>query len=142
MSTTDNRLNAVSIEGAPEKKGAAYWYEQYQQQREENKRLRTQIHQMSVEIEQLKETLKKLTNRNSQNSSQPPSADAHKKPSKAIKRSKRKQGQKYGHPGTTRNGFERIDQHVELDLDLCQCVGSRWSGLIWYLCVGTKSRNW
>ncbi|MCM1984609.1 IS66 family transposase [Lyngbya confervoides] len=123
MSTTDECPNAVSNEGAPEEKGAAYWYEQYRQQREENERLRTQINQMAVEIEQLKETLKKLTNRNSRNSSQPPSADAHKKPGKAIKRRKKKQGPKYGHPGTTRNGFERIDQCIELGLELCPVCG-------------------
>jgi hypothetical protein len=134
MSTPDEHLNAVSIEGAPEEKGAAHWYEQYRQQREETERLRTQINQMAVEIEQLKETLKKITNRNSKNSSQPPSADAHKKPSKAIKQRKKKQGPKYGHPGTTRNGLERVDQCIELGLELCPVCGkplARVDGAPW-----------
>lgn len=123
MSTIEECLNVASMEAAPEEKGAAYWYEQYQQQRAENKQLRTRINQLTSEIEQLKESLKKLTNRDSQNSSQPPSADAHKKPNKAIKRRKKKSGPKYGHPGTTRNGFERIDRGIELGLEVCPVCG-------------------
>lgn len=119
MSISDESLKVNFNEVAPEGKGAAYWYEEYQNQREENGQLRTQIHQLTSEIEQLKETLKKLTSRDSQNSSQPPSAEAHKKPNKAIQRARKKKGPKYGHPGETRNGFERIEQRIELGLEVC-----------------------
>lgn len=123
MSTPEEHSRKGCEETAPEGKGAAYWYEQYQKQCQENEQLHTQISQLSSEIEQLKETLKKLINRDSQNSSQPPSAEAHKKPKQAANRRKKKNGPKYGHPGTTRNGFERIDQHLELGLDTCPVCG-------------------
>jgi uncharacterized protein (DUF3084 family) len=55
--------------------GARYWYEQYRKQREENKLLREQLKQLQAEVEQLKEALRKLSNRDSDNSSQPPSAN-------------------------------------------------------------------
>lgn len=125
MSHSEKPQNiAGAAEGAPEEKGALFWYEQYQKQCAESEQLRTQLTQMSAEVEQLKETLKKLSNRNSQNSSQPPSAEAHKKPGKALKKRKKKQGPKYDHRGTTRNGFEHIDQSIEVSLQVCPICGN------------------
>ena len=46
----------------PDQMGAQFWYEQYLQQREENRQLRTQLSQLQGEVEQLKEALRKLTN--------------------------------------------------------------------------------
>ena len=108
MKLKEESPKTLLTDGVPEEKGAAYWYGEYKAQREENEKLKAQIKEMSGEIEQLKESLKKLSNRDSQNSSKQPSADAHKKPNKEIKARKKKQGPKYGHKGTTRNGFESI----------------------------------
>jgi hypothetical protein len=108
----------------PERMGARYWYEQYRKQREENKLLREQLKQLQAEVEQLKEALRKLSNRDSDNSSQPPSANTHKKKNKAIKQRRKKQGPKYDHPGTTRNGFAQVDHRVEIPLEQCPGCGS------------------
>lgn len=110
---------------APEQMGARFWYEQYLKQREDNQQLHQQLSHLQAEVEQLKEALRKLGNRNSDNSSQPPSADAHKKKSKAIKQRQKKQGPKYGHQGSTRNGFGRVDHRVELELEHCPNCGSQ-----------------
>ena len=107
--------------------GARFWHEQYLQQREENRQLRTQLSQLQGEVEQLKEALRKLTNRNSENSSTPPSADAHKKKNKDVKSRKKKQGPKYGHEGKTRNGFGCVDHTKELELERCPQCGSKLS---------------
>ena len=45
----------------PDQMGCRFWYEQYLQQREENRQLRTQLSQVQGEVEQLKEALRKLT---------------------------------------------------------------------------------
>jgi transposase len=108
----------------PEQMGAGFWYEQYLKQREENQRLCQHLSQLQAEVEQLQEALRKIGNRNSDNSSQPPSAEAHKKKSKEIKQRQKKQGPKYGHEGTTRNGFGYIDHTVELLLEHCLNCGS------------------
>jgi DNA-binding protein H-NS len=64
------------------------------------------IEEQQQEIEKLKEALDKLKNRNSSNSSTPPSADLLKKPSDKSKRKKgKKRGSKYDHPGKTRFGI-------------------------------------
>jgi transposase len=65
----------------------------------------------------LKEALRKISNRTSENSSQPPSADGYKKASKDIKKRKKKQRPKYGHPGTTRHGFEAVNHRIELPVE-------------------------
>lgn len=108
----------------PERMGARYWYEQYRKQWEESKLLREQLKQLQAEVEQLKEALRKLSNRDSDNSSQPPSANAQKKNNKAIKQHSKKQGPKYDHPGTTRNGFSQVDHRVEIPLEQCPACGS------------------
>lgn len=108
----------------PEKLGARFWYEQYLKQREENQQLRGQLQQLQAEVDQLKEALRKLSNRNSDNSSQPPSANAHRKKNKAIKQHIKKQGPKYEHEGKTRNGFAQVDHRVEIDVEQCPQCGS------------------
>jgi transposase len=92
-------------------------------QRAENAQLRTQLHQLQAEVEQLKETLRKLSERDSGNSSQPPSLAGYKRKSKAFVPRQRKQGPKYGHEGKTRNGFAAIDHHLELTLERCPLCG-------------------
>ena len=108
----------------PEQMGAQFWYEQYLKQREENQQLHQQLTQLQAEVEQLKEALRKLGQRTSENSSQPPSTDAYKKKSKEIPRRKKKQGPKYGHEGSTRNGFADVDHRVEVPLEHCPNCGS------------------
>lgn len=44
----------------PEQMGAGFWYEQYLKQQEENQRLRQQLGQPQVEVEQLKEAVRFL----------------------------------------------------------------------------------
>lgn len=95
---------------SPGELGAEFWYEQYLHQKE-------QYGQLAQKIIQLEEELKKLKSRTSENSSQPPSQDNYKK-KKAVKTGK-KRGPKYGHPGTTRNGFAIVDHQVKLLV--CEC---------------------
>jgi DNA-binding protein H-NS len=94
--------------------------QQLQQQQRKLQEKQQLIEQQQQEIEQLKEVLDKLKNRNSSNSSTPPSADLLKKPSDKSKRKKgKKRGPKYDHPGKTRNGFGEPDQIIELELETC-----------------------
>ena len=84
-----------------------------------------QIEALKKENEQLKDSLDKLKNRDSQNSSTPPSQDLLKKPSDKSKRKKsKKRGPKYNHPGKTRNGFGTPDQVVPLELENCPVCGT------------------
>ena len=108
----------------PEQKGARYWYEQYNKQREENQQLREQLSGLQAEVEKLKEALRKLSSRTSEISSQSPSTDGYKKKSKEIKRRRKKQGPKYGHEGKTRNGFASVDHKIELHREQCPKCGS------------------
>lgn len=86
----------------PEQLGAWFWYEQFlsqraanqqqqdiQQQQQEIQRLRHQLNQLQTEVNQLREALCKLSDRNSNNSSQPPSADIYKKKNKIGTESER-----------------------------------------------------
>jgi transposase len=95
---------------SPEKLGAKFWYEQYQNQKE-------QYEKLAKKVLELDEELKKLKNRTSKNSSQPPSQDNYQK-KKAVKTGKKK-GPKYDHKGTTRNGFAIVDRQVKLGV--CEC---------------------
>ena len=84
-----------------------------------------QIEALLKENEQLKDSLDKLKNRNSQNSSTPPAQDLLKKPSDKTKPKKgKKRGPKYNHPGKTRNGFGTPDQIVPLELENCPVCGT------------------
>ena len=100
------------------------WLLKQQQQLQQQQRKLTEkqqlIEEQQQEIEQLKEALDKLKNRDSSNSSIPPSADQLKKPSDKSKRKKGfKRGPKYDHPGKTRNGFGQPDKIIELELETC-----------------------
>jgi hypothetical protein len=70
--------------------------------------------QLQAEVEQLKETLRKLSTGDSSSSS-PPSSDGYKRKNKAIVPRQRKQGPKYGDDGKTRNGFETVDHTAVAD---------------------------
>jgi transposase len=116
MSLQD-QINAPDFD--PERLGARFWYEQYLQQQE-------RIEQLEQQVQQLQEALHKITHRDSSNSSQPPSQDVYKK-AKTEKPSSRKRGPKYGHPGSTRNGFGWIDQSLELTMNHCPVCGGALS---------------
>ena len=73
----------------------------------------------------MKEERDKLKNRDSKNSSVPPSSDQLKKPSDKKKRKKgKKRGPKYNHQGKTRNGFGQPDVIVPLELENCPVCGN------------------
>lgn len=73
----------------------------------------------------MKDSLEKLKNRSSQNSSVPPSGDQVKKPSDKNKRKKgKKRGSKYNHQGKTRNGFGEADNIEQLEIDSCPVCGA------------------
>lgn len=128
METSGATLDAIMAAPKfdPADLGARFWYEQYLEQRAENAELRAQLNHLQAEVEQLKETLRKMSERDSGNSSQPPSADGYKRKSKGFGPRKRKQGPNYGHEGKTRNGFEQVDHHLELTLEQCPVCGSEF----------------
>jgi DNA-binding protein H-NS len=73
------------------------------------------------EIEQLKEALVKLKNRDSSNRNIPRLADQLLKPRDKRRRKKGfKRGPKYDHPGKTRNGSAQADQIPELERETCR----------------------
>jgi hypothetical protein len=126
-------INAPDFD--PEQMGASFWYEAYRKQNQEKQELEAKVCRLEKdkqeleakvcrlekELEQLKEKLNKLSQRNSENSSLPPSSDGYKKKSKGFEsKVKKKRGPKYGHEGTTRNSFERIDNQIELNLKNCR----------------------
>ena len=111
-------INAPDFE--PQQMGASFWYEAYLKQKQENVELEAKLGLLEKELEQLKEKLNKLNLRSSENSSQPPSQDGYKKKNKGFEtKVKKKRGPKYGHEGTTRNGFEQVDNQIELNLEQC-----------------------
>jgi len=117
----------------PEQQGARFWYDAYLEQRQRLEQTERQLTQIQSEFAQLKETLRKLNERTSANSSQPPSSDGVKKKSKpkgfdAPSKGK-KRGPKYGHAGATRNGFESVDHRVELTLKECPACGGQLNRL-------------
>lgn len=112
----------------PEQQGAQFWYQAYLDQRRRLEETQQQLQALEQDVAQLKETLRKLSQRSSENSSQPSSQDGPKKKSKPknfINPPKgKKRGPKYGHPGTTRNGFETVDHVVELPVESCPICGA------------------
>lgn len=107
-------INAPDLE--PEQMGASFWYEAYLKQKQENVELEAKLEQVEKELEQLKEKFNKLNLRSSENSSQPPSQDGYKKKNFGFEtKVKKKRGPKYAHQGTTRNGFEQVDNRIELN---------------------------
>jgi transposase len=79
------------------------------------------------ETEDLKKRVSDLENRlnkNSQNSSKPPSSDTpYKKPPKKINKSKRKKGGQKGHKGHRQKLMEAISQ-INLIPEQCTCEGT------------------
>jgi hypothetical protein len=109
----------------PEEKGVKYWYEAYLKLKQEKEELETRLSAAEKELEELKEKLNKLEGRSSENSSQPPSQDGYKKKNKGFEtKIRKKRGPKYGHEGTTRNGFAEIDNRIPLNLELCPVCGN------------------
>jgi transposase len=94
------------------------------------------IQQLFEEIERLKA----IINRDSSDSSKPPSSDFLKKSEKAkvepLDEGKRKPGGQPGHQGTTRKGFERVDRFEEVKTEYCpNCGGQSWMD------IGVKTRQ-
>jgi hypothetical protein len=83
------------------------------------------VKQLEEQFEGLSEKLRKLTERSSETSSQPPSADGPKKANWNKGKPQRKRGPKYGHPGTTRNGFGWVDHSEVLTVPQCPTCGRR-----------------
>lgn len=102
-------------------KGARYWYEKYCEQYEETERLKARVSELEKDLAEVKELLNKLTKRTSKTSSLPPSSDRYKKGQ--AKKSGKKRGPKYDHPGKTRNGFGFVDRSVKLELERCPVCG-------------------
>jgi transposase len=116
-------INAPDFD--PEQMGADFWCKAYRSQKQENIELEAKVCQLEKELEQVKEKLNKLSQRSSENSSLPPSSDGYKKKGKGFgSKVKKKRGPKYGHEGTTRNGFEQIDNQIELNLEDCPVCGT------------------
>ncbi|NES93531.1 MAG: IS66 family transposase [Okeania sp. SIO2B9] len=90
---------------------------------------RQRLSQVEKELEEIKESLRKLSERSSRNSSQPPSQDGYKKKNKSSSKPgepkvRKKRGPKYGHGGTTRNGFEFVAHTIEVPLTTCPVCGA------------------
>ena len=117
----DSLINRPDFD--PDGQGARFWYEAYLDQHQRLEQTQAELEKLKQEFEDLKETLRKLSERSSKNSSQPSSQDGYKKKSKPKNFSSpspgKKRGPKYGHTSTTRNGFEHVDQSVELTLETC-----------------------
>lgn len=84
--------------------------------------------------------LKAIINRNSSDSSKPPSSDFLKKSEKAkvepLDEGKRKPGGQPGHQGTTRKGFGKVDRFEVMKPDDCpNCGGQSWVDM------GVKTRQ-
>ena len=112
----------------PQQQGAQFWCEAYLEQRQRLEQTQQGVAALKKELAELKEQLRKLSTRSSENSSQASSQDSYKKKSKPknfINPPRgNKRGPKYGHLGTTRNGFETVDRHVMLTLEHCPVCGS------------------
>lgn len=97
----------------------------------ENIQLKVTIEKQSQQIAQLLERVDGLTtmlNKNSRNSSMPPSSDGYKKPAPSSLRAKsgKKAGGQNGHKG---NGFKFIRQPDEtVEHKPCQCIGCPHAG--------------
>jgi transposase len=84
--------------------------------------------------------LKAIINRNSSDSSKPPSSDFLKKSEKAkvepLDEGKRKPGGQPGHQGTTRKGFGRVDRFEKTKVESCPNCGSQS-----WIDMGVKTRQ-
>ena len=87
--------------------------------------LRDQFVQLSLHVEQLNELVQRLqdqVNKNSSNSSKPPSSDGLKKPkTKSLRKSgERPNGGQPGHPGSTLKQIEKPDKTQVHKVHICQ----------------------
>ncbi len=101
-----------------------------------------QVHQLNLTVKELNQELKEARQqtrqareahlatvmKNSQNSSQPPSTDPHKKRTRSGReQSGRKPGGQVGHPGQTKGFVEQPDRLVIHALESCSLCGSSLS---------------
>lgn len=101
-----------------------------------------QVHQLNLTVKELNQELKEARQqtrqareahlatvmKNSQNSSQPPSTDPHKKRTRSLReQSGRKPGGQVGHPGRTLGFVEQPDRLVIHALESCSLCGSSLS---------------
>jgi transposase len=131
ISTVDIDRLISAPEFSPEQQGAEFWYQAYLEQRQHLEQTQQQLASLEQELSEIKETVRKLSQRSSENSSQPSSQDGPKKKSKPKNfvnpPQGKKRGPKYGHPGSTRNGFDQVDHvdHiVELVVETCPACGA------------------
>ena len=100
---------------------------QLQRQQQENEQLRQQLTALATELADLRERI----DRNSRNSSRPPSSDAQGfQPPVRRKGSGRKRGGQQGHPGTGPEllPIERCDAVEEHHPEHCRCCGTHLQG--------------
>jgi transposase len=95
-------------------------------------RVQVRIGALCAEVKQLRETveqLQEIANRNSQNSSQPPSQDRpDQKPTREPSGPPRKRGGQPGHPGHHRTLVEDVDEVVVYKPISCERCGALLSG--------------
>ncbi|MEO0644818.1 MAG: IS66 family transposase [Cyanobacteria bacterium J06650_10] len=83
--------------------------------------LMTRLNHLEAEVKELKGRLGK----NSRNSSKPPSGDGFRKRTKSLrKKSQRPSGGQKGHPGSTLEWREQVDEVVPHRVDKCQRCGA------------------
>ncbi len=85
-----------------------------------------EVMQLSIEVVRLRSEIDELKNKNSGNSSLPPSRDKHvvKKKQRSLRRkSNLKKGGQQGHKGSTLKMSTSIDHLVEYVADQCECCG-------------------
>ncbi len=91
--------------------------------------LQTRVQTMEAELTALRERV----NKNSRNSSQPPSSDGPARSARTSQRtpSKRKRGGQKGHKGTTRKlvPIEEVNESFDLVPDICACCGLALTGI-------------
>lgn len=91
--------------------------------------LQTRVQTMETELAALRERV----NKNSRNSSRPPSSDGPAGSAKTGQQtpSKRKRGGQKGHPGTTRKlvPIEAVKESFDLVPDICACCGLELTGI-------------
>lgn len=79
------------LEIDPEEQGTRYWYKRYCEQLAETEQLKRRVKELEEQFENLNEKLRKLSDRTSETSSQPPSSDGPKKSNWDKQKPQRKQ---------------------------------------------------
>ena len=95
-------------------------------QKEEILQLKEKIREQAEEIERLKEenaSLRQIINKNSGNSSKPPSSDGFKKIQNSRVKSGKKCGGQYGHKGHMPKFHENPTKIIEIKVKKCHCGG-------------------